>query len=146
MERHVRQPNTIQTQTNCGEHTTSQSLSCPPFLSLSLYRQVIGIVMVLICQAFQFPLSDDLVAINKCVGVSSSINESSVTQCSGKSPSNFMPYKNSTPLYDPRPIILLFLGILFVNSFFVTLCLWPKYKRLNSEKINTFEKSVCVRK
>lgn len=115
-------------------------------LSLSLNSQVVGIVIVLVCQEFKYPFPEELLDINKCGPPK--LNESSMPFCLRPSSNQSIPvpFEDSTPLYDPRPSILFCLGIIFINFIFLTLCLWPKYKRLESEKRKSFEKSVCIKK
>jgi len=104
---------------------------------------VIGIVVISVSQSFQSPLPAHLLQQNQCGSKSPALNDTSMPKCFNL-PSNQsipIPYKGSTPLYDPTPTVLLCMAITVANFLLLVLLLWPKYKRLNSEKIKTFEKS-----
>ena len=101
-----------------------------------------GIIIVLVGQLLQSPLSPEFVAINKCAGPSI-VNDTSVPKCFRISDNSSIPSSldGATPLSDPTHTITFFMGIVALNFFIMVLCLWPKYKRIESEKRTSFEKS-----
>ena len=106
-------------------------------------RQVIGIVVISVSQSFQHPLPTNLLHSNQCGSRNPSLNDTSMPKCFYLPSNQSFPisYKDSTPLYDPTPTVLLCVAITIANFLVLVLLLWPKYKRFNSEKRKTFEKS-----
>lgn len=116
-----------------------------PYLPPSLFppRQVAGIVIVLIGEQIQFPLSDELIAINKCSGTQV-VNDTSIPACFLPSRNDSIPsvITDSTELSNSSNTIILCLFITVVNFFILVVCLRPKYRRVEAEKRNSFEKSI----
>ena len=105
-----------------------------------------GIIIVLVGQAIQFPLASNLIAINQCGG-SSKLNDTSLPRCFQSSQNNSVPsiLTKATDLYDSSHTIWMCLAITVVNYFILVGCFWPKYRRIESEKRSSFEKSVMVK-
>lgn len=106
-------------------------------------RQVVGIVIVLIGEVIQTSLPAELVDINQCLGASVT-NDSSIPSCFRPSHNSSVPsiIHQSTQLKDSSNTIILCLILTVVNFVFLVLCFWPKYKRMDSEKRDSFEKSL----
>ena len=107
-----------------------------------------GIVIVLVGEQMQFPLSDDLIAINQCQGsVKQLANDTSIPSCF-LPPNNSSiptPIKESTQLYNSTYTILFCMILTVVNYLLLVWCFWPKYRRVESENRASLEKSVVVK-
>ena len=105
-------------------------------------------MIVLIGQLIQSPLSEDLIAKNKCQGsLLAHANDSSVPSCFRPSTNNSIPspIKQSTELYDSTNTILFCVVLTAVNFLIFVFCFWPKYKRVDTERRSNLEKSVVVK-
>ena len=106
-----------------------------------------GIVIVLVGQQIQSPLSDDLIATNKCQGSILHANDTTVPSCFLPSSNASIPshIKESTELYSSTHTVLLCLLLTVVNFLILVFCFWPKYKRVDSERKSNLEKSIIVK-
>lgn len=100
-------------------------------------------MIVLVGEQITFPLSDELLDINKCSGTQVG-NDTSVPKCFRPSHNKSIPsvITDSTELSNSSNIIIVCLILTFVNFVFLVVCLQPKYKRVEAERQNSFEKSV----
>ena len=105
-----------------------------------------GIVIVLVGQLIQYPLSDELIAINQC-GDTSNLNDTSVLNCFQPSHNNSVPptIKKATDLYNSSHTIFFCLALMLANFFILVICFRPRYRRMESEKRSSFEKSTRVK-
>lgn len=106
-----------------------------------------GMVIVLIGQQINSPLSADLIAINKCGGSEIGNDTSSIPLCFRPSQNSSIPsvFVKPTELYNATNTILFCLVLMVINFIVFVACLHPKYKRVESEKISSFEKSIMVK-
>ena len=103
-----------------------------------------GILIVLIGEQIQYSLSDELLAINKC-GSSEVLNDSSIPKCFRPSHNDSVPSTivQATELTNSTNTVTFCLALTIVNLFILVVCLRPKYKRMESEKRASFEKSIA---
>ena len=101
-----------------------------------------GIIIVIIGEKLAQPLSPDQFE-NKC---SSSLptNDTSVPTCFHSSQNSSI-LTDETALSDQNHTIMFCIGITIVNFIILVACFRPKYRRVESEKRCTFEKSVVVK-
>ena len=121
----------------CTHALTSHDCRC------CFSRQVVGIVIVLVGEMIQVPLSDELIKINQCLGPSVT-NDSSIPSCFRPSHNSSIPsvIRQSTELTDSSNTIIFCLVLTVLNFMFFVLCFCPKYKRMDSENKASFEKSL----
>ncbi len=108
-------------------------------------RQIIGIVVITVSQSFSYSLPDNLLAINQCTSKSPALNDTSMPKCFYLPNNQSVPivFKDSVPLNDPAPTILFCLSLTVFTFLILVFLFWPKYRRLESERLNSLEKSVA---
>lgn len=94
-----------------------------------LPRQLVGLVLVLLAQSLQTPLSLDLVPNNQCS--TDSTTSSSFHSCSANTTSSVL--AADTPPQDLTYVELFNSCFSFVIFAIFLFLFWPKYKRLDSE-------------
>lgn len=105
-------------------------------------------VIVLVGQQIQYPLSNDLLKINQCQGTVVDLsNDTSVPSCFQPSNNASIPssIKEATELYNLTYTVIMCLGLTVLNFLILVICFWPKYLRVDSERKSSLEKSIAVK-